>query len=51
MQVITPLSSLGRLFLLAGGTVADFATNALASLAGQGDDDAAPHDPWLPDEA
>jgi hypothetical protein len=49
--IVIPLSSLGRLLLGAAGSFADFATNTLATLGGQGDDDALPYDPWLPDEA
>lgn len=52
MQVIgIPISSVGRIVLRAGGTFADFATNALAGLSGaDGDDDCLLHDPWLVEE-
>jgi hypothetical protein len=50
MNVIgLPLSSLGRFFSWAGGSVAGLATDLLAGLSD--DDESPPDDPWLIDDS
>jgi hypothetical protein len=51
MNVIgVPLNSLGRLFVRAGETFADLATNALAELSADRDEESLLYDPWLVDD-
>jgi hypothetical protein len=47
---LNSLGSLGRIFARAGETFAGLATNVLAELSADRDEESLPYDPWLVDD-